>query len=471
MMLWYVYFTYYNDFPKAYEYILRAEEIEKELDERYSLVYMNMGVFYHFLSNLNNDVSLKREAMINYKRALNLSAELKSRIIVNYSFSNILLLLIDRFEDVTEEWEIYKNLSPKLRDSTYSFNIKAYQALSLSHNGNHEEAIRMLEKIIVPKAVINDDSYGRFKFVLDLLSAKLYENSGDLHKAIEIMKDAENVSTQYEIRENRLEAYLKISNYYKKLNRTNEYKEYNSKYLALKDSLMGYGYMSSISRMKFVRKMDKMNNEIKDIKQEREIQNMFFVLFFIVLVAITVTSLILYLKNKQLSKKNTALFYKYSDLCKIEEQLRNNSKKVETAETEVSNNEDKQKYVTSVLQDDEKSELLDKVLTVMENVEEICSPDFSTDRLAELTGTKYKYVSQVINEKYGCTFYALLNKYRVKEVCRRFADVEKYGNYTTEAISESVGFKSRATFINAFKKETGMTPFQYLKIAQNENKK
>ena len=49
-------------------------------------------------------------------------------------------------------------------------------------------------------------------------------------------------------------------------------------------------------------------------------------------------------------------------------------------------------------------------------------------------------------------------------------DLNNYGNYTIEAISESVGFKSRSTFVTSFKRITGLTPSQYQRMAREESK-
>ena len=126
------------------------------------------------------------------------------------------------------------------------------------------------------------------------------------------------------------------------------------------------------------------------------------------------------------------------------------------------------KYQSSSLQSYEKEELIEKILNIMQNVEEICSSSFSSDRLSELVGSNNRYVSQVINEKFECNFNALLNRYRINEACRRLSNDDEYACYTTEAISESVGFKSRTTFINSFKKIIGLTPSQYQKIARKD---
>jgi AraC-like DNA-binding protein len=75
-------------------------------------------------------------------------------------------------------------------------------------------------------------------------------------------------------------------------------------------------------------------------------------------------------------------------------------------------------------------------------------------------------VSQVINEQMGKNFNALLNEYRIQEACRRFNDIANYGNYTIEAIGNSVGYNSRSTFITQFKSVTGLTPSEFQKMAK-----
>jgi AraC-like DNA-binding protein len=48
-------------------------------------------------------------------------------------------------------------------------------------------------------------------------------------------------------------------------------------------------------------------------------------------------------------------------------------------------------------------------------------------------------------------------------------DTEHYGNFTIEAISSGVGFKSRTSFVTSFKRFTGLTPSEYQAQAKREN--
>ena len=54
---------------------------------------------------------------------------------------------------------------------------------------------------------------------------------------------------------------------------------------------------------------------------------------------------------------------------------------------------------------------------------------------------------------------------KVEEFCST-ADNDRYGHYTIKAISESVGYKSQANFINIFTRLTGMKPSIYQKISR-----
>lgn len=122
----------------------------------------------------------------------------------------------------------------------------------------------------------------------------------------------------------------------------------------------------------------------------------------------------------------------------------------------------KVKYENSSLDDDFKQGLKEKITQVLSETDKILSQDFCLAELAELCDSKSKYVSQVINELYGQNFTSLINSLRIDEACKRMSDKENFGSYTLEAIGQSVGFKSRVTFYNAFKKYKGMTPSEYL---------
>ena len=109
------------------------------------------------------------------------------------------------------------------------------------------------------------------------------------------------------------------------------------------------------------------------------------------------------------------------------------------------------------------------VLSILDKSEEVFESDFSLERLSELTNIRPRTLSMIFNEQLHTTFRDLINQYRVREACKKLSDIANYGQYTIEAISQSVGYKSRTSLITAFKKETGLTPSEYQRIARNRN--
>lgn len=70
---------------------------------------------------------------------------------------------------------------------------------------------------------------------------------------------------------------------------------------------------------------------------------------------------------------------------------------------------------------------------------------------------RYK-VSQVLNEYLSKNFYSLINQYRIAEA-KELLRNQPY--LSVKAVMYEVGFNSKTSFHNAFKKETGLSPNDY----------
>ena len=194
----------------------------------------------------------------------------------------------------------------------------------------------------------------------------------------------------------------------------------------------------------------------------------------IILLIILAAVVILAWKNRQLRKVNLQLYARNMDvLAAVDEERRMKARYEgeiaafkELIEKGLAGEAVRQKYQNSKLAEDDKTMLQDRIMNLFENTDEIFMEDFNMNKLATLVGSNYKNVSQVINELMGKNFNALLNEYRIQEACRRFNDIANYGNYTVEAIGNSVGYGSRSTFVTQFKIITGLTPSQFQNMAR-----
>jgi AraC-like DNA-binding protein len=87
-------------------------------------------------------------------------------------------------------------------------------------------------------------------------------------------------------------------------------------------------------------------------------------------------------------------------------------------------------------------------------------PDFTLAALAERLGVSPHHVSQVLNEKFGLSFYDYVNDHRVEELKRRLVE-PTLAREKVLSIGFDCGFSSKSSLNSNFKKRVGMTPTEY----------
>lgn len=277
---------------------------------------------------------------------------------------------------------------------------------------------------------------------------------------------------------------------------------YKGEYLKLADSIYNFREFSRIKNVQFVYETDKYNKEMTTLQalqlvKERElkIQRIILVCVLVGLFFILILLAIVYNQKRKLGRSYENLFQVNNEIVaseKYNKKLRMDfERQLQTKELIIKELQDKyesnplkkdektdikqylessskMKYVASNLNEGQKGSLLDAINSIMENTQEYCEMDFSLDKLSNLVNSNSKYVSQVINETYHKNFNSFVNEYRIREARRRLTDIEQYGNYTIQTISESVGYKSSTTFINVFRKITGITPSMYQRMVREQ---
>lgn len=467
----YIYLYHLFDYSRAYDNLVKAEEIRDELGVEFPFVDSHFGALYHTLHSISKDESFNDMALEHFKKAFNSANKTENIDMLDAMFSNILVTIFknDNLSEIKNEWNIYKNAKHSDNDSLFVTNCKFYYLLDHIEKKQYNEAISLSDSII--KYVGDSEILSRKRFNAYLLKSMVYEKTGNYYASVNQAILMMNMANKYNYSEEKIEAYEVLSNYYKLLGDKENFFKYRTKYYDLRDTMLSFSQVTAISKKPLVNEIEKMNTIMSDIRIKDKIQKNIILFFIVALTIIIISTLLIMKKNKLLNQSNRNLFLNYQNLIKSQEEEHRQLKEYINKYNSLKESNEKsiEKYQGSKLESDYINELLDKILSVMEDVEEISSPAFSMKRLVELASSNYTYVSQVINDKCGCNFSQLLNKYRIKEVCRRLSDEDNYGQYTTEAIAESVGFKSRSAFANSFKKVTGLTPSQYKKIVKEEN--
>lgn len=483
MRLWSIYFYDFYDYPKCFDCLTSAYEIATAAGIEDSNIYLGFGCMYQTISEECGDYALGTEALKYYRQALVVGVRTHDDRHTDMACTDVIAMAHSQggLSLIGNEWHNYLSL-PEAGETWIlrRYNKMLYEAMS------HIEAHRLDDAIAVydnQLQLIDTTAYSRLIYFTHVEKAKAFALKGNYPGAIAAVKHAEEIAIALEMKDCKLEVYGMLAQYYQQLGDRAARERYNDRYTMLKDTLANYQQLASVSEMEFRNEIRGMEQEMTEIKQHRRVMSIVTIISLAFLAVLAALMYFLYRKNGELTRSNQVLYQKNVEMLRAEEEERRMRRQLldkEPPATDSSpapagapslDDDEEVKYRGSHLSDEDKRQLLARIQEVMDSSEDIFSPDFSLERLAMLADSRYKYVSQVINEHYGQNFNTFLNSYRIKEACKRMGDLEHYGNYTIEAISESVGFKSRSTFVSSFKRITGLTPSQYQRLAREENSK
>lgn len=476
---WYVYFNYYFDYSKAYESLMRADDVAQPFPDQMRLVTLYFGNMFQTLGDIGHSNSQYRISAKYFRSCLMLHTDSAGRV-ASVAMTNLITIghQLGQLAALRPYWAHYLHLAHKRGDTLRVYNQLLYTgsiALSAGRYAQAQKAFERQVNVVSGQSVDNQ----RLRFIALTCLSKSLEAQNRWQDSKAVMRQAERLAESCDLKDARLEAYSHLQNISHRLHDAAAYEGYRNKYITLKDSLLTYHQLMMINGQYISYQMKKYEDQRHADEQRRQVERVVVVAVLCVLLVILAFAYVIYRKNLRLKRSNEMLYRRTTEMLSCDEELSRQSRllqqQVESLRqqpravmaTSFSKEAD-EKYRGSYLDDESKMMLKARIKDVMENSVEIFSPDFSAEKLAELVGTRYKYVSQVINEQYHRNFYSFLNEYRIKEACKRIGDESTYRQFTLEAISKSVGFKSRSTFVAAFKAFTGLTPSEYLRIRRQQ---
>ena len=486
----YIHYFLFYDYPQAFAHMATADDLTEKWGVKVSELPLYYGLMHGSISQQSNDKKTARKGFDYLRKAFYMAQEQGDAHNANLAYANLLALAhtLSLVDSIKPENEAFMRLANENSDNKYytRFNSSLYSGLLKIEQGKPAEALQHFDEVL--QITPDQERYSRYASGLWQYKAIAHERSQNYEAAIECLKMGIAVEQTHNIKDALVEIYRQMADDAALLNRNEDKYLYQNEYLALKDSVLNYQQIASIDEARFLGDIKKVETELKRVETHNNRLKSYSVVAAIMIIIVLIASAVVIAKNKQLRKRNETLYLKNVEFIQAEEterKLRNRYQRelaelrqqlnpeplVESSTDSVddaSDDDKPTKYASSNLSTNDKEALAEKIRDVMENSIEIYSENFSAERLAAIIGEKYKYLSQTINEIFGYNFNTLLNNYRIREACRRINDTEHYGNLTLEALSLSVGFKSRSTFVLQFKRVTGLTPSQYLTEAHRE---
>lgn len=130
----------------------------------------------------------------------------------------------------------------------------------------------------------------------------------------------------------------------------------------------------------------------------------------------------------------------------------------------------KPKYEKSSLNESDKNRYMKRLKEYMEAEKPYLIPTLTLYELAEKISIQPRNLSQLLNESLHQNFFDFVNTYRIEEAKRLLSDGSSTRKTVLEILYE-VGFNSKSSFNNIFKKQTGMTPLQFKKLHNSDRSK
>ncbi len=120
-----------------------------------------------------------------------------------------------------------------------------------------------------------------------------------------------------------------------------------------------------------------------------------------------------------------------------------------------------EKYKKSGLTNTLSNELKENLIKLLIEDKVFKENNINLEVLAFKLNTTRHNASQIINEHFQMNFFELINTFRIKEAIKMLKE-DLHGNLNIIDIAYEVGYNNKVTFNKAFKKETKITPSEYI---------
>lgn len=120
-----------------------------------------------------------------------------------------------------------------------------------------------------------------------------------------------------------------------------------------------------------------------------------------------------------------------------------------------------EKYQKSGLTDALSKELKENLIKLLIEDKVYKQNNINLEILSKKLNTTRHNTSQIINEHFEMNFFELINKFRIKEAMKILLE-DVHGSLNIIDVAYEVGYNNKVTFNKAFKKETSLTPSEFL---------
>jgi len=141
--------------------------------------------------------------------------------------------------------------------------------------------------------------------------------------------------------------------------------------------------------------------------------------------------------------------------------FQNQIDKIETGNKSQPKEKPKESQEENLEDDIKANEVVKTINDYIKNSKCYIHSELTISDLSNLTGIHTKKISGCINTILNTNFNSYINSFRIQAAKEKLLNYDS-SKLSIEGIGKDVGFKSKSTFYRAFKKETGVTPKEFV---------
>ena len=473
-----------HEFGKSFTYLDKAIKTAEQygISDKLPMLYQNMANLLRANETVRTPDHLSANVIGYYRKGFLAAQKVRDWEVLLTAFNNVVSLAIGcgQLSDIKPFLSDFSRLQLPRQTHGNVFSQMHYQtALALLRGDSHSAIKKLRFMALLPEC--KKDVRQELMVLSDM--ASIHYHNHDYSQCIEVAEKAIALSQKHNERDVTVSFYDILAKCFLATGDHDNYRKSHLLYLEQKDSLYYQNKLLDVDYLKFESDLEDLNAKMQVISLEKKNQKI-VATAAVAVALLTMAILVLVVVNYRRIRKQTWLIFnryqqtmeeydrqqqvlkRYELEIAVLKERQEDGKDEESSEGDLTTD---QKYKYNHIDESVKDEIMARILKVLDNTEEICQDSFSVQRLSELVGWKYNYVAQVIGERFNKNFNTIIAEYRIREACRRLQDTEHYGQYSVEGIAQSVGYKSRSSFANVFKRITGLSPSVYAKMAKEKN--
>ena len=456
----YVWLFMHNNAEQAYPWIVRGIEMCEAhgLDEL-------LPVAYNYQAKIQVSYGDKDKAMTLYRKAFDGAVRSGEQWSVIMMYTDLLACAwqYDALASIQPDmgrFEQFKLQKGPLSELSRSMHLGMKSLLK----GEYPAAERYFRQAEQQNDAVSGKERGTVQNLMFLADAMW--RGGRRENAVTQMRAAASLMERYDCPDLSAPINGHLQQYYTAMGKKDSATYFQMRDLMIRDSVFNSGRYGRIRDMETSRIINRYDQDLKAVAAERDRERLTVLFVGGIALIVVIAAVVIVSKNRRLSRANRELYLRNMEILErpVIQPTAPKSVPAPDAPTPTGTHEPAQESTND--SDSRLADLMDRVHSVLESNREVYDPEFTINRLAELTDSKSKYVSQAINDIVGKDFRTLIADIRMREACRLLSEEAVNGRLTVAAIAAEVGYKSRTHFSKVFKEVTGMTPSEFLKQAR-----